>query len=82
MQGGYNMNIRCNQNVIFLKNHVIDFSVWLYKGYVMHTRQLWGVKFYNPALFKISILQPGIVGILTLLPAGQRKVTFQRFNRH
>jgi len=44
------MNIRCNQiNVLFCKDHGIDFSVWLCRGYVWYAR---------PALLGISILLP------------------------
>jgi len=38
MQRGYNMNIRCNQKLMYCKDQGIDFSVWLCRGYVLYSK--------------------------------------------
>jgi len=47
LHGGFNMNIRCNQKLMFCKDRGIDFS-----GLI--------VQAIRPALLGISILPPGI----------------------
>jgi len=74
MCGGYNMNIRCkacNQKFMLSKVCGINFSVWLCRRYAWYARL---------ALFGISTIPPGTMGIPTLPPAGQKKVTLKRFN--
>jgi len=48
------------------------FTTWHFLGFPL----------YRPALFEISILPPGTMGIPTFPPSGKKKVAFQRFNCH
>jgi len=50
MQGGYNMNIRCNQKLMFYEDRNIDFSVCLFREYAWHL---------SSVLLGISILPIG-----------------------
>jgi len=67
MQGGYNMNIRCNQKFMFCND----------SGYIytrdMRAQHFWGFPFYHPV---------PTMRIPTLPPAGRKKVAFQCFNGH
>jgi len=82
MQGGYNMNIRCNQKLVFCKDRGIDFGVWLCRAYAcnMYTQHFWGFLLYHPALFGISTLPPGTIGDSHFI-TGWEDEAFQRFNR-
>jgi len=48
----------------------------------MRAKHFWGFPLYHPALFGISILSPGTMGIPTLPPAGWKKIAFQLFNNY
>lgn len=72
MEGGYNMNIKCDQMFMFGKDLGIDFSVWLYMGYAqhfwefpVHARYILGFPFHLPALWGFP-LDRKLVGIRSL----------------
>jgi len=66
MQGGYNMNIRCNQNFMFYEDRSKDFSVCSENTRDISARYFWGFPLYHPVLLEIP----------TLLPAGRKNIAF------
>lgn len=60
---------------MFYKDRGINFSAGNTRD--MRGQHFWGFPFYRLALFGISSLPAGTTGILTLPPAGRKKVAFR-----